>query len=205
MSITGLANALAGFVTGTVTAQLGDMKAIVRRDPAATEIGLIGVFAWVARSGLHQHFPEEIAEQITFAMLERLADHVGIVGRLDDVSARRFLKNRLAAYDAWWAYQDDSDADPPWNIAKFLYASCQEVRVDLEWNQIMPNPDEISHVDGANPDFIEQLRSAAVSFRQRTGRAPCTYTLNASVIAEIMTAICEFMEAVRARMAQLEE
>jgi len=90
----------------------------------------------------------------------------------------RFIRSRLRAYDTWMCQKDRPD--PLWHVAKFFAACCQDLRIEVEWNAIVPDMDEFEQIPGANPEFVKQMRNVEVE------HSPPAYPLNVLVVGSLI-------------------
>lgn len=141
---------------GTLVVQSADkdideVHSLVQRDRTATHCSLISAYAWACLFGLGDAspHPEAIRWMVT-RVLCRLREITGLEFEYVD----RLLRNRIAGFTLAAA----SD-DPVINITNYLNACSAKVEATVDYNELMPDLDELEQMGDCDPGALARLKA----------------------------------------------
>jgi len=162
---------VAALIIQTSKKELSNIQEHVGRDRAATSANLTLAMTWVGQMKIEQVLTEAAAPEATHMMLAYVMNHVMETTGWSYPTMCAVLKNRLEGYDTAFS---DGEGEPLLNITKYFTACCEELRHDVQYDEIIPDPDEVQSLgDAVNKDALAELRRL-----RREGNCP-TYSLAA--------------------------
>lgn len=142
----------------------------IGRDQAATRANLPIAMAWVAQTKIEQLLDASSGPTCIRMMLAYVMKHVMEITGWAYETMRTVLENRLDGYDE---AVSDGNGQPVLNITNYFVACCEKMRHNVQYNQIIPDPDEVESLGGAvNQDALAQIRQL------RRDRDCATYSLD---------------------------
>ncbi len=109
---------------------------------------------------------------------------------------RTALESRLEGYDA---ASSDEEGDSVNNITKYFVACCEELRPEVRYDEIIPNPEELETLgDMVNPKALAELK------RVRSEQRWLTYSLRLQDMSIVGASILSMGIAVERVIAEFD-
>jgi len=124
----------------TAKKELSNIQRHVGRDRAATRANLTLAMAWVGQMKIGQVLGQADGPEATRMMLAHVMKHVMEVTGWSYPTMCTVLRNGLGGYDA---AHSDGEGEPLLNITKYFTACCEELRHEVQYDEIIPDPDEV--------------------------------------------------------------
>ncbi|MCK4624112.1 MAG: hypothetical protein KAV00_02290 [Phycisphaerae bacterium] len=183
-----IGNVLGQLVLEMTAREFPEVNELIDRHSDSTILNLAVAFAWVAATRSYTRFSEETADAVVNSMLDAMKPSLmeWFAWERDDIE--RLIWNRFEGYDA--AIGEGRDQGVP-SVAQYFMASCQDMRIDLPYDNIIPDLDELELMkDELNLEVFSELKQQAAT------RNPSTYSMKPLLIAQVATTIFGVAEGV---------
>jgi hypothetical protein len=144
----------------------------VTQDAIFTEYLIL--WTWLAKVALSERLNAPTIA-IMADMDQSLFDEIERTGH-DRAELTRLFQSRHANYDKAMGTSKEPGQTPFAHVSRYFSACCHAPGKPLAAEGILPDPDELAQLPGANPEFIRQLREA-IRLHPEAG----IYSLNALV------------------------
>ena len=174
--------------------QLPEVHKLVRRNRTATHFNLLLAFAWVSHVKLQQLLEDHDAGETVRMMLAAVMKRAMRITKWNYDVMRVALENRLEGYDD---ASSDEQGDSLNNITKYFVACCEELRQEVHYDEIIPDPEDLEELgDMVDPKALAQLK------RMRREQRSLTYSLRLMDMSMVGASILSMGSATEKAVAE---